>query len=64
MTQADQTPDSVLTEEVIESLRKEKLLPDKQLDSLRLKIASGKMKAEDWQVMIELATGAEAKKDA
>ena len=64
MTQTDQTPDSVLTEEVIKSLRKEKLLPEKQLDALRAKISSGKMKAEDWQVMIELAVGAEAKKDA
>ncbi len=64
MTQADQTPDSILTEEVIENLRKEKLLPDKQLDTLREKISSGKMKAEDWQVMIELAVGAEAKNDA
>ena len=64
MTQADQTPDSILTEEGIENLRKEKLLPDKQLDTLREKISSGKMKAEDWQVMIELAVGAEAKNDA
>ncbi len=64
MTQADQTPDSVLTEEVIKSLRKEMLLPEKQLDALRTKISSGKMRAEDWQVMIELAMDAEAKKDA
>lgn len=64
MTQTDQTPDSILTEEVIASLRKEKLLPEKQLESLKAKIASGKMKAEDWLVMIELAVDAEAKKDA
>ncbi|NNN05573.1 MAG: hypothetical protein HKL90_06700 [Elusimicrobia bacterium] len=64
MTQSDKTPDSLLTEEVIAGLLKEKLLPEKQLESLRAKIASGKMKAEDWQVMIELAVDAEAKKDA
>ncbi|UPT75010.1 MAG: hypothetical protein M0D55_04660 [Elusimicrobiota bacterium] len=64
MTQTDQTPDSILTEEVIASLRRDKLLPEKQLESLKAKIASGKMKAEDWQVMIELAVDAEAKKDA
>lgn len=64
MTQSDKTPDSLLTEEVIASLRKEKLLPEKQLESLQAKIASGKMKAEDWQVMIELAVDTEAKKDA
>ncbi len=64
MTQVDQTPDSILTEEVIENLRKEKLLPNKQLDALRVKISSGKMKAADWQVMIEMAMGAEAKSDA
>ena len=63
MTQTDQTPDSVLTEEVIESLRKEKLLPEKQLEDLRSKISSGKMKAEDWQVMIELAVDGEANKN-
>ena len=63
MTQTDQTPDSVLTEEVIKSLRKEKLLPEKQLEDLRSKISSGKMKAEDWQVMIELAVDGEANKN-
>lgn len=64
MTGMSVTPDSILTEEILSSLRKEKLLADKQLDALRAKIASGKMKSEDWQVMIELAVGAEAKKDA
>lgn len=64
MNPTDQTPDSILTEEVIASLRKEKLLPEKQLESLKAKIVSGKMKAEDWQVMIELAVDAEVKKGA
>jgi hypothetical protein len=64
MTQTDPTPDTILTEEVIASLRRDKLLPEKQLESLKAKIASGKMKAEDWQVMIELTVDAEAKKDA
>lgn len=64
MSAVPRTPDEVLTEEVISRLRKEKLLPEKQLEALKSKIASGKMKAEDWLVMIELAVDAEAKKDA
>lgn len=64
MSVPEQTPDSLLLGDVIASLRKEKLLPEKQLESLQAKIASGKMKAEDWQVMIELAVDTEAKKDA
>lgn len=62
MTEPDQTPDSLLIENIIAGLRKESILPEKQLEALRPKLASGKMRAEDWHVMIELAVDAEAKR--
>jgi hypothetical protein len=61
MIELGQTPDSLLIEEILASLRKERLLSEKQLEALRPNLASGKMCAEDWQVMIELAVDAEAK---
>jgi len=61
MTDAEQTPDALLIEEIVATLGKERLLSGKQLDSLRTKLASGKIRAEDWHVMIELAVDAEAK---
>lgn len=64
MTKTDQTPDALLTEEIIAALRKDRLFSDKQLEALPAKLASGKMRAEDWQVMIELALDAEAMKSA
>ncbi|MEK7383473.1 MAG: hypothetical protein AAB262_09325 [Elusimicrobiota bacterium] len=61
MTEIDQTPDALLIEEILAALGKDRLLSDKQLEALRPKLASGKMKAEDWHVMIDLAVDAEAK---
>ncbi len=61
MTGLDQTPDSLLIEEILAGLRKAHLLSDKQLEALGPKLASGKMRAVDWHVMIELAVDAEAK---
>lgn len=61
MTGPDQTPDSLLIEEILANLRKDRLLSEKDLEALRPKLASGKMRAEDWHVMIELAVDAEAK---
>lgn len=62
MTEPVQTPDSLLIEEIVAGLRKERLLPERQLEALRPKLTSGEMRAEDWHVMIELAVDAEAKR--
>ncbi|MFH1726458.1 MAG: hypothetical protein ABII00_17750 [Elusimicrobiota bacterium] len=63
MTAEDKTPDALLSEQILADLKKKRLFSEKQLKSLREKLASGKLKAADWQVMIELSVSAEAKKD-
>jgi hypothetical protein len=64
LTDKNQTPDAALAEGVVAELRKKKLLTEKQLGELPAKLLSGRMRAEDWQVMVELAVDAEAKKNA
>lgn len=61
MTTPAQTPDTLLIEEILSGLKKEILLPEKQLETLRAKLAAGTMSSEDWRVMIELVVDAEAK---
>ena len=51
----DQTPDQLLSQEVVADLRKEKLLTEKQLGELPAKLESGKLKPEDWKGIIEVA---------
>ena len=61
MTMA-QTPDALLVHKILEDLHKKQLLSEKQLTELPEKMTSGRMKAEDWQVMVELAVDAEKKR--
>lgn len=57
-------PDHALIEQILAELRETGLLREEQLRSLGTKLASGKMRTEDWQVLIEMAVGGEARTDA
>lgn len=50
-----QTPDQLLSQEIVADLRKERLLTEKQLGELPARLESGKLKPEDWRVIIEVA---------
>ncbi|MEK7287916.1 MAG: hypothetical protein AAB091_05105 [Elusimicrobiota bacterium] len=61
----DQNLDSLLARKIVEDLCKEDLLTAKQLDELAEKLESGRLKAEDWQLILEVAVDVEkAKKNA
>lgn len=61
----NQTPDELLAQKILDDVRAKKLLTVNQLDELPKKLTSGRMKKEDWQIMVEKAVDAEGKgKDA
>lgn len=55
------TPSELLSARIIERLIAEKLLSPSDGKKLAAKMAVGKMRAEDWQLPIELAGDKEAK---
>lgn len=50
-------PSELLSKEVVDCLIKAGLLRAEKRDSLEAKIATGKMRGEDWQLEIDLAQG-------
>lgn len=57
----EQTPDELLTQKIIPDLAAKRLLSEKHLTELPGKLKSGRMTAEDWRGMVELAVDAETK---
>ncbi|HFD88027.1 MAG TPA: hypothetical protein ENJ35_10175 [Gammaproteobacteria bacterium] len=49
------TPSEELTDKIVKALGKEGLLKEDDLQGMAPTIASGKVKAEDWRVMVEKA---------
>jgi len=51
----DRTPDQLLAQEIIADLRADRLLAEKQMAGLAANLESGKLKPEDWRVIVEMA---------
>ncbi|HEC26233.1 MAG TPA: hypothetical protein ENI67_02345 [Gammaproteobacteria bacterium] len=57
------TPQEQLAQEITDALIGSKLIATDKREKLQKKIAAGVLKAEDWSLMIDLATGQDGESD-
>lgn len=53
------TPDEIVAERIVASLKEEKLIPEQKLKGLAEKLVAGSLKADDWRLFVDLNQKAE-----
>ncbi len=48
------TPDEIVAERIVSSLREQKLIPESKLKGLGEKLVAGSLKADDWRLFVDL----------
>ena len=48
------TPDEIVAERIVESLKERKLIPEQRLKGLTEKLVAGSLKADDWRLFVDL----------
>lgn len=48
------TPDEIVAERIVESLKDRRLIPEQRLKGLTEKLVAGSLKADDWRLFVDL----------
>ena len=57
-----ESPSQILARQIVERLMKERLINHADADKVRQQLAEGKLKAEDWRLLIEIGTDPETRR--